>query len=147
MLDRVARRWTSLTFDVRFLRARCPTLDVGGEAIGEFLRSGPLRFALATGSGGQRAHQVRYVQPRAVTDEFGSSAALRKDFFLLLGHACDRLCPGARGVDHDVYVYDPRFQRRTPGADAATETASSSVKGSQPEQGGLGGAYNQPARR
>ena len=66
--------WTSLTFDVRFLRARCPTLDVGGEAIGEFLRSGPLRFALATGSGGQRAHQVRYVQPRAVTDE--SVAAL-----------------------------------------------------------------------
>jgi hypothetical protein len=50
-------------FDVRFLRARCPKLDVGGEAIGEFLRSGPLRFALAMGSGGQRAHRVRYVQP------------------------------------------------------------------------------------
>jgi hypothetical protein len=65
-LDRLARRWTSLTFDVRFLRERCPKLDVGGEAIGEFLRSGPLRFALAMESGGQRAHQVRYVQPRAV---------------------------------------------------------------------------------
>jgi hypothetical protein len=50
-------------FDVRFLRARCPNLDVGGEAIGEFLRSGPLRFALAMGFGGQRAHWVRYVQP------------------------------------------------------------------------------------
>ena len=48
---------------VRFLRERCPKLDVGGEAIGEFLRSGPLRFALAMGSGGQPAHQVRYVQP------------------------------------------------------------------------------------
>jgi hypothetical protein len=54
-LDRVARRWTPLTFDVRFLRARCPKFDVGGEAIGEFLRSGPLRFALAMRSGGQRA--------------------------------------------------------------------------------------------
>jgi hypothetical protein len=72
-LDRVARRWTSLTFDARFLRERCPTLDVGGKAIGEFLRSGPLRFALATGSGGQRTHQVRYVQPRAVTDESAAS--------------------------------------------------------------------------
>ena len=62
-MDRVARRWTPLTFDVRFLRARCPKLDVGGEAIGEFLRSGPLRFALAMGSGGQRAHQVDCATP------------------------------------------------------------------------------------
>src|SRR5947207_4357724 len=27
-LDRVARRWTSLTFDLHFLRERCPKLDV-----------------------------------------------------------------------------------------------------------------------
>ncbi len=40
-------------------------------------RSGPLRFALATGSGGQRAHQVRYVQPRAVTDESAASTRSR----------------------------------------------------------------------
>ena len=76
-MDRVARRWTSLTFDVRFLRERCPKLDVGGEAIGEFLRSGPLRFALAMGSGGQRAHQVRYVQPRAVPEESAASTRSR----------------------------------------------------------------------
>ena len=73
----MARRWTSLTFDARFLRERCTKLDVGGEAIGEFLGSGPLRFALATGSGGQRAHQVRYVQPRAVTDESAASTRSR----------------------------------------------------------------------
>src|ERR1700687_5126301 len=34
----------SLTFYSRFLRERCPKLDVGGEAFGEFLRSGPLPF-------------------------------------------------------------------------------------------------------
>ena len=44
-MDRVARRWTPLTFDVRFLRARCPKLDVGDEAIGD-LRSGPLRYGV-----------------------------------------------------------------------------------------------------
>ena len=100
-LDRLARRWTSLTFVVRFLRARCPTLDVGGEAIGEFLRSGPLRSALATGSGGQRAHQVRYVQPRAVTDESAAAMHCGKT------SSCSWVTlvialPGARGVDHDV---------------------------------------------
>jgi hypothetical protein len=32
---------------------------------------------LATGCGGQRAHQVRYVQPRAVTDESAASTRSR----------------------------------------------------------------------
>jgi hypothetical protein len=62
---------------VRFLRERCPKLDVGGEAIDEILRSGPPRFALAMGSGGQRGHQVRYVQPRAVLDESAASTRSR----------------------------------------------------------------------
>jgi hypothetical protein len=34
---------------VRFLRERCPKLDVGGEAIGEFLRSGSTALRISDG--------------------------------------------------------------------------------------------------
>ena len=48
---------------VRFLRERCPKLDVGGEAIGEFLRSGSTALRISDGVRWAACHQVRCVQP------------------------------------------------------------------------------------
>jgi hypothetical protein len=59
---------------VRFLRERCPKLDVGGEAIGEFLRSGSTALRISDGVRWAACPPGPLCATRAVPDE---SAATR----------------------------------------------------------------------